>query len=85
MMQVGLDMPPTRAQIDTWETDCRHYNSTIAQWKQMQSQDLTTFNALLTRNNLNALTATPGDLTTAVCTFAAPAGVKLPPVRERQL
>src|SRR5262249_7407523 len=28
-MQVGLDMPPTKAAIDTWETNCKNYNTTV--------------------------------------------------------
>jgi hypothetical protein len=26
MMQVGLDMAPAKAQIDTWESDCKNYD-----------------------------------------------------------
>jgi len=40
MMQVGLDMAPTPAQVDTWEADCRNYNTTVAAWKKAQAEDL---------------------------------------------
>ena len=72
MMQVGLDMAPTRAQIDTWASDCKNYNSTVTAWKKMQSDDLAAFNAVLTKSNLKPLTVTRMTLTTAVCTFAPP-------------
>jgi hypothetical protein len=72
MMQVGLDMAPTRAQIDTWESDCKNYNTTVAAWKKMQADELTAFNAELTKAKHAPLTVTPTKLTTAACTFAAP-------------
>ena len=59
MMQVGLDMAPTAAQTDTWVADCRNYNTTVDRWKQMQSEDLSAFNALLTRNNQRPISITP--------------------------
>ena len=69
MMQVGLDMPPTKAQIDTWEADCKNYNTTVSAWKKMQSDDLAAFNAVLTANSQKPLTVAPTKLTTAVCAF----------------
>jgi hypothetical protein len=71
--QVGLDEPPTQAQIDTWEADCKDYNATVAAWKKMQSQDLATFNALLSKNKLNPLQVSPSALTDPPCTFTGPA------------
>ena len=41
MMEVGLDMPPTKAQIDSWEGDCNNYNTTVTAWKTMETVDLT--------------------------------------------
>ncbi len=67
--QVGLDEAPTQAQIDTWESDCKEYNTTVAAWKKMQSQDLATFNALLSKNNMNPLQITPSVLSGPPCTF----------------
>jgi hypothetical protein len=71
-MQVGLDMPPTKAQINTWESDCRSYNTTVTAWKKLQSEDLTALNALLTTNALPLVPVTPTKLTTVVCGFAPP-------------
>ena len=33
LAQVGLDMGPTQAQIDTWVSGCTSYNGTVAAWK----------------------------------------------------
>ena len=73
MMQVGLDMAPTGAQIDTWASDCKSYNTTVTAWKKLQSEELAAFNALLTKSNLKAVTVTPTKLTLAVCAFPASA------------
>ena len=64
--QVGLDEAPTQAQIDTWQADCKDYNTTVAAWKTMQSKDLADFNALLSKNNLKPLQVTPTALTSSV-------------------
>ena len=68
MMQIGLDIAPTSTQIATWETDCNNYNRTVAEWKNMQQQ-LTVFNAALTKNQLQELTVAPTKLTDASCSF----------------
>ena len=73
MMQVGLDMSPTRAQIDTWESGCKTYNLTVAAWKTMQTQDLAAFNQLLTKGNLKPLAVAPTKLAPWTCTFMSPA------------
>jgi hypothetical protein len=70
MMQVGLDMPPTAAQIATWETDCRNYNATVAAWQKAQSDDFAAFNTVLTQNSLKPLTVSQTRLPTESCTFA---------------
>jgi hypothetical protein len=81
MVQVGLDMPPTNAQIDTWEADCRNYNTTVTAWKKMQSDDLAAFNAVLTTNSQKPLTIAPTKLTAAACAVAPPKAPE-PPARR---
>jgi photosystem II stability/assembly factor-like uncharacterized protein len=75
MMQVGLDMGPTPAQIATWESDCNNYNRTVAAWKAEQQQ-ITEFNALLGKNQLHELTLTPTKLVDESCGFNPTAGRK---------
>ncbi len=70
MVQVGMDIAPTPAQIDTWESDCKNYNTTLAAWKQVQSEDLAAFKAELARNNVPPLTFETTKLAPASCTFA---------------
>jgi hypothetical protein len=70
MVQVGLDMAPTQAQIDTWQNDCTNYNTTVAAWKKAQAEELTAFNAAASKAGQRPLTITPTKLTPAVCTFA---------------
>ena len=72
LMQVGLDMGPTQAQIHTWENGCKTYNATVTAWMKAQQGDVATFNALLTKNNLRQLTVTPTKLTVHGCTFTPP-------------
>jgi hypothetical protein len=59
--QVGFDMAPTKAAIDTWETDCKSYNTTVTAWKKVVSEDLAAFNV------------PPTKVTAASCTFASAA------------
>ncbi len=66
MMQVGLDMAPTPTQIATAENDCKTYNHTVAAWKGAQQQ-ITDFNTLLRKNQLQPLTLTPVKVTDAAC------------------
>jgi photosystem II stability/assembly factor-like uncharacterized protein len=76
LMQNGMDMAPTKAQIDTWEATCRNYGETVAAWKAMQGVDVVAFNSVLTRNNQQALKITPTALTApASCTYTPPAPV----------
>jgi len=58
--QVGYDMAPTKAMIDSWETDCKKYNTTVTAWKKAVSEDLTAFDV------------PPTKATTASCAFATP-------------
>jgi photosystem II stability/assembly factor-like uncharacterized protein len=76
MMQVGLDMAPTGAQINTWESNCKNYNTTVAAWKKAQSDELAAFNTVLTTNKLPPVAVGPSKVATAVCGFAS-----LPPAR----
>ncbi len=68
MVQVGLDMAPTPTQIATWESDCGNSNRTTAAWKNMQRQ-ITDFNAMLEKNQLQQLTLAPTKLTAMSCSF----------------
>jgi len=69
MMQVGLDMEPTPAQIATWESDCNNYNRTVEAWTAMQKQDIANFDAALTKNNLQQLNVPPTKLAADSCSF----------------
>ena len=83
MTQVGLDMPPTQAQLDTWEADCKNYNTTVTAWKKVQTDDLAAFNAALAASSQKPLTIAPTKLTTAVCApVAASAAPSRPPARR---
>jgi photosystem II stability/assembly factor-like uncharacterized protein len=75
MMQVGLDMAPTPTQVATWVKDCTDSNRTLDAWKTAQQQ-VTDFNAVLTKNQLQPLTLAPTKLTGATCTFKPEKGVK---------
>jgi len=72
MMQVGLDIAPTPAQIDDWESVCSNYNRTVAAWKTMQPQ-ITSFNAQLVKNQLKELNIAPVKLTDSLCSNSSPA------------
>jgi len=84
LTQNGIDMAPTKAQIDSWEADCKEYSATVVAWKTMQGVDLVAFNSLLTKNNQKPLTITPTALTApASCSFTA-AGVRIPGTPARR-
>lgn len=75
--QNGIDMPPTRAMIDTWESGCKDLVATGTAWKAMLGDDLVTFNALLAKNNLAPLKVAPTAVTLpSSCTYTWPAGRK---------
>jgi photosystem II stability/assembly factor-like uncharacterized protein len=81
LTQNGIDMAPNKSQIDTYEAACKEYSATVTAWKAMQTQDLVTFNALLTKNNQTPLHVTPTALTVPPsCTFISPLP---PPVGRR--
>jgi photosystem II stability/assembly factor-like uncharacterized protein len=74
LAQDGIDMPPTRAEVDTWKSGCKEFTSTLNAWKKMLGVDLGEFNSLLTKNNLTPLRITPTALAApASCTFVWPA------------
>ncbi len=70
LSQNGIDMPPTKAAVDTWESGCKEFTATVNAWKAMLSVDLVGFNSLLTKNNLTPLKITPTTTTVpSSCTF----------------
>jgi photosystem II stability/assembly factor-like uncharacterized protein len=72
--QNGIDMPPTRAEVDTWESGCKEFSATLNAWKTVLEVDLAGFNSLLTKNNLTPIKITPTALAApASCTFVWPA------------
>jgi len=74
LSQNGIDMPPTKAMINTWESGCREYTGTADAWKTMLSTDLVEFNRLLTKNNLSPLNLAPTTMALpATCTFTTSA------------
>jgi len=68
MMQVGLDMAPTPAQIATWEKDCTDLNRTRTAWEDARKQ-IADFNAMLVKNNLQEMKVAPTKLTVSSCSF----------------
>jgi hypothetical protein len=73
LTQNGIDMPPSKSQIDTWESGCKELSATASAWKTMLGVDLVGFNSLLTKNTLTPLKITPTSQTApATCTFATP-------------
>ncbi len=72
--QNGIDMPPSIAEVHTWESGCKDFTATISAWRTLLSADLGSFNSLLTKSNLTPLKITPTALTApASCTFVWPA------------
>jgi hypothetical protein len=70
LSQNALDMPPTKAAVDTWESGCKEFTATFNAWKTMLDVDLIGFNSLLTKNNLTPLKVAPAALAApASCTF----------------
>jgi photosystem II stability/assembly factor-like uncharacterized protein len=73
LAQNGIDMPPTKAEVDTWESGCKGFTATLDAWKTMLGVDLVEFNNLLTKNNLTPLKITSTTLAVpASCTFVWP-------------
>ena len=73
LSQNGIDMPPTKAEVDTWESGCKEFTATLNAWKTMLGVDLLAFNSLLTKNNLTPLKIAPTAMTApSSCTFVWP-------------
>jgi photosystem II stability/assembly factor-like uncharacterized protein len=73
LTQNGIDMAPTKAEVDTWESGCKEFTATLNAWKTMLGADLIGFNSLLTKTNLTPLKITPTALAApASCTFVWP-------------
>jgi len=70
--QNGIDMPPTKAMINTWASGCTEYTATVNAWKTMLDVDIIAFNALLAKNSLPLLKAASTARTIPGCTFARP-------------
>ena len=68
MMQVGLDMAPTPAQIATWEKDCTDLNRTRTAWEDARKQ-IADFNAMLAKNNLQEMKVAPSKVAGSACSF----------------
>jgi hypothetical protein len=70
LTQNGIDMPPTKAQVDTLESACNEFTATANGWGKTLNADLVEFNTLLTKNNLTPLKLTPTTVTApASCKF----------------
>jgi hypothetical protein len=72
MMQVGLDMAPTPAQLNNWESVCSNYNRTVAAWKATEPQ-IASFNAALVKSQLQQLKIAPSKLIDSPCSVLGPA------------
>jgi photosystem II stability/assembly factor-like uncharacterized protein len=68
MMQIGLDMAPTPAQIATWQKDCTDLSHTTTAWEDALKQ-VTDFNAMLLKNNLQEIKVAPTKLSVSTCSF----------------
>jgi hypothetical protein len=74
----GIDMAPTKSQIDTWESDCKNFNATVVAWKTVLGVDLVSFNDQLSKAGKPAMKIAPSAMKVqASCTFA-PATVAAP-------
>jgi hypothetical protein len=77
LTQNGIDMAPTKAQVDTLENACTEFTGTANGWTKMLSADLVEFNSLLTKSNLTPLKLTPTSVVApASCTFVWPAATR---------
>ena len=76
LSQNGVDMPPTKAAVDTWESGCKEFTATMNAWKSMLDVDLVGFNSLLTKNNLMPLKITPTSAPTSCPPAATTRGSK---------
>jgi len=73
LTQNGIDMAPTKAEVNTLESACKEFTATASGWKTFLEVDLAGFNALLAKNNLTPVKIAPTRVTPpASCTFVAP-------------
>ena len=73
LMQVGMDMRPTPAQLATLDADCRHYDHTVVSWMSLQTGQLAAFNTALAASHRRELRLAPVRLTVAACGFVTDA------------
>ena len=69
LMQVGMDMRPTPAQLATVDADCRHYGHTVVSWMSLQTGQLAAFNTALAASHRRELRLAPVRLTVPDCGF----------------
>ena len=69
LMQVGMDMRPTPAQLATLDADCRHYDHTVVSWMSLQTGQLAAFNTALAASHRRELRLAPVRLTVPACGF----------------
>jgi hypothetical protein len=84
MMQVGMDMAPTKTQIATWEKSCSKYNETVTAWAAAKKQ-IGEFNTVLAKNHLQELSVPSSKVSDPPCTFSAgstPASTKTEPKKK---
>jgi hypothetical protein len=72
LAQDGIDMPPTKSEVDTWESGCKEFTATANAWQTMLGVDVVGFNSLLTKNNLTPLKTTTALALPSSCTFVWP-------------
>lgn len=75
LSQNGMDMPPTRAMINTLESGCKEFTGTSASW-QAALADVAAFNAVATKNGVSTLTVPTPVAPPRSCVFNATAGHK---------
>ncbi|MGH9466335.1 MAG: WD40/YVTN/BNR-like repeat-containing protein [Terriglobales bacterium] len=67
MVQIGLDMAPTPAQLDAWKGDCQLYNQTVTAWNQMKTETLVSFNHMLSQSQQQPITVSGNKVATLNC------------------
>jgi hypothetical protein len=72
LSQNGIDMAPTKAELNTLESACGEFTATANGWKKMLETDLVDLNSLLTKNSQTPLKLTPTAVTVPTsCTFGS--------------
>lgn len=71
LTQNGIDMAPTKSEVETWESGCMDLTAAVNSWNTMLGAELVSFNSLLTQNNLTPLKIAPSAARSApsACTF----------------